>query len=182
METIAQRFDRLAGTFAARIDAVPADRWDSPSPCEGWTALDVVRHVSETPGMFFQMIGGSFTPPPPVEDGPAAAFAATRTQVQAALDDPAVAGTEFDGFMGRSTFETAVDRFLNFDLVVHGWDLARAAGIDDTVEAQDLDRVEAASSQFGDALRAPGVFGPEVEPPSGASRQDRLMAFLGRRV
>lgn len=182
METIAQRFDRLAGAFAAHIDAVPEDRWDAPSPCEGWTALDVVRHVSETPGMFFQMIGAEFTPPPPVEDGPGDAFGATRARVQAALDDPAVAGTEFDGFMGRSTFEAAVDRFLNFDLVVHGWDLARAAGIEDTIAEPDLERLEAASTQFGDALRAPGVFGPEVEPPPGASRQDRLMAFLGRRV
>lgn len=182
MESIAQRFDRLAGAFADRIDAVPDDRWDSPSPCEGWTARDVVRHVTETPAMFFQMIGADFRPVPPVEDGPAAAFATMRSQLQTSLDDPAVAGTEFDGFMGRSTFETAVDRFLNFDLVVHRWDLSRAAGIDEEIAEQDLERLEAAAAGFGDALRGPGVFGPEVEPPPGASRQDRLMAFLGRQV
>jgi hypothetical protein len=32
-----------------------------------------------------------------------------------------------------------------------------------------------------DAMRSPGAFGPEVEAPEGASGQDRLLAFLGRR-
>jgi hypothetical protein len=31
-------------------------------------------------------------------------------------------------------------------------------------------------------MRSPGVFGPRLTAPEGASRQEQLMAFLGRRV
>jgi uncharacterized protein (TIGR03083 family) len=28
-----------------RVSATPSDAWSLPSPCEGWTARDVVAHV-----------------------------------------------------------------------------------------------------------------------------------------
>jgi hypothetical protein len=43
-------------------------------------------------------------------------------------------------------------------------------------------RVREAAAQFGDALRGPNAFGPEVPAPDGADEQTRLLAFLGRRV
>ena len=181
-ETIAQRFDRLADAFAHKIDAVPEDTWGAQSPCEEWTALDVVRHVSGTPGMFYGFIGKEQPEIPPVEDGPGTAFATMRADMQRLLDDPEVAGTEFDGFFGRSTFENAVDRFLNFDLLVHGWDLARATGLDERMEPADVERLTEAAKQFGDSARAPGVFGPEVQAPAGADAQAKVLAFIGRRA
>ena len=48
------------------------------------------------------------------------------------------AGTEFDGFFGRSTFAQGVDRFLCSDLVLHGWDLARATGLDETMDPAEI--------------------------------------------
>jgi uncharacterized protein (TIGR03086 family) len=182
METTAQRYDRLAGAFAAKIDAVPADRWDAPSPCEEWKAIDVVRHVTETPGMFFGFIGKEIGELPSVDDGPAIAFAVTRAKVQAALDDPEVAGTEFEGFFGKQTFAEAIDRFICFDLLVHGWDLARATGIDEAMDPADVARLDEAARQFGDKMRGPGAFGPEVEAPANADQQAKVLAYLGREV
>ena len=181
-ETISQRFARLSGAFVDKVKAVPADKWSAPSPCEDWKAIDVVRHVSETPGMFFQMIGKEPPAVPSVDDDPVAAVEAMRANLQQALDDPEVARTEFDGFFGRSTFEAAVDRFLNFDLVVHNWDLSRATGLDEHIDDHDVQRLEVAARAFGDAARAPGVFGPELNPPEGADRQTKLLAFVGRKA
>ena len=90
------------------------------------------------------------------------------------------ATAEFEGFSGRTTFEAAVDRFLCFDLVVHGWDLARAAGLDERIDPADLGRARRQAEAFGDALRGPRAFGAEVEPPAGADDQAKLLAFLGR--
>lgn len=177
METIADRYDRLAGAFAAKIEAVPPDRWTARSPCEGWTARDVVRHVSETPGLFLGFVGQELGELP---DDPAEAFAVSRGRVLAGLTDPQIAGAEYEGFMGRMTFAEGIDRFINFDLVVHGWDLARAAGLDDRIAPEDLDRIEEASKGFGDAMRSPGAFGPAIDPPPDADRQARVLAFLGR--
>ena len=182
MTEISERYGRLADEFAAKIADVPDDRWESPSPCEGWTARDVVRHVVETQGMFLGFVGRKLEDVPSVDDDPGAAWDAARAQIARDLEDPARANEEFDGFTGRSTFETAVDRFLSFDLVVHRWDLARAAGLDDRIDPDDVARVQAAAEAFGDAMRAPGVFGPAVEPPPDADDQTRLMAYLGRSV
>jgi hypothetical protein len=33
-----------------------------------------------------------------------------------------------------------------------------------------------------EALRAPGVLGPALEPPPGADAQTKLLAYLGRRA
>lgn len=182
MEPVAARYCRLAAAFAGKVDATPDDRWAAPSPCPGWTALDVVRHVVETPGLFLGLVGRELGPVPPVEDHPAEAFAPSRGVVQADLDDPECAGTEFDGYFGRTTFAEAIDWFMCFDLLVHGWDLARAAGLDETIGDADLERLEADTEYFGDAMRGPHTFGEALEAPAGADRQVRLLALLGRRA
>ena len=180
-ESPSERYRRRAQDFAETLAAVPADRWASASPCEGWTTLDVVRHVVESPTIFFGLVGHEPEPGPPVEDTPVAAFAAVRAQVQAALDDPVLAGEEFDGMFGRMSFAAAIDRFVSFDLVVHRWDVARAAGLDTTLDPGDVAALHQAAEAFGDAARGPGAFGPALDPPEGAGAQVRLLAFLGRR-
>ena len=183
MSDIADRYDRLAADFAATVDAVPADRWTSPSPCEGWTARDVVAHIIDNHRLFEEFVGRSLDDVPPVEDDPGAAFAAARAVVSRHLHDPDAAGASFEGqVFGHMTFAGAIDRFLASDLVIHRWDLARAAGLDVTLPADEVARVRADAEGFGDTLRSPGAFGPEVPAPEGADEQTRLLAFLGRRA
>jgi uncharacterized protein (TIGR03086 family) len=181
MTEISDRYRRLSQAFADTVAAVPADRWSMPSPCEDWTARDVVRHVVETPGMFFGMIEQEYPPPPSVDDDPDAAVAHARDVMQRALDDPEIATTEFTGFFGATSFEQAVDRFVNFDLVVHRWDLARAAGLDDAMPPNEVARLTEEIAGFGDAARSPGVFGPEIDVPPDADPQARLLGQVGRR-
>jgi uncharacterized protein (TIGR03086 family) len=181
MTEVSERYRRLADAFAAKIAAVPDDAWSNPSPCEDWTARDIVTHVVGTQGMFEGLVGRSIGDLPSVEEDPAAAWDAARAVIQRNLEDPEKASVEFDGFSGRSTFEAAVDRFLCTDLVVHGWDLARATGQDDRIDPEDVVRVQGVAESFGDAMRGPQAFGPAVEPPEGADDQARLIAFLGRR-
>lgn len=183
MTEISDRYRRLSDAFADRIAAVPDDGWGSPTPCPDWNVRELVGHVVGTQDMFLQLVGRSMPDDlPSADDDPAAAWNAARAVMQADLDDPARAGVEFQGYQGPSTFEAAVDRFLNFDLVVHGWDLARATGRDETIDPDDLARIDAASRHFGEGMRSPSAFGPEVSPPSGADDQTRVLAFLGRRV
>jgi uncharacterized protein (TIGR03086 family) len=131
MTEISQRYARLADAFAAKVAAVPADRWSAPTPCENWTARELVGHVVSTQGMFLGFVGRSIGDVPSVDGDPLAAWNTVRSAVQRDLEDPEKAGAEFEGMMGKQTFEGAVDRFLSFDLIVHGWDLARATGLDE---------------------------------------------------
>lgn len=182
MSEVSERYGRLAETFQTTIAAVPADRWESPSPCQGWTGRDVVRHVIDAQGMFLGFVDRELGNIPSVDEDPLAAWMAASDIVLGNLEDPEVAAAEFKGFSGPSTFEAGVDRFLCFDLVVHGWDLARAAGLDYRMPAEEIPRIRAAAEAFGPALRSPQAFGPEVEAAPGADDQAQLLAFLGRQT
>lgn len=181
METAAERYRRLRTAFADKISRVPDERWGDPSPCEDWTARELVGHVVGTQAMFEQLVGRTLEPGPDVDADPLGAFVAATDQVQAHLDDPETAAVEFDGVFGRSTFATAVDGFLSFDLVVHGWDLARATGLDEHIDDNDVAWVRESTERLGDMLRSNGVCDPPVEVGDDASEQDKLLGFLGRR-
>lgn len=180
MRTIADRYRRLSDDFAATVAAVPEGRWSDQSPCEGWTARDVVRHVVDSSGMFLGFVGRDLGEVPSVDEDPAAAWDHARDRIQAELDDPERATTEFEGFAGKSTLEAAVDRFLCTDLVVHRWDLGRATGRDVRIDPQDMAAVRESMAPLADRMRGPGAFGPELEPPRGADEQTAFLAFFGR--
>lgn len=181
MTEISERYRRLSESFGARIAAVPADQWVNASPCEGWSARDLVRHVVETQGTFLGFIGEDMPELPSVESDPLKAWTTASSEVQERLEDPAKLKAEFQGFSGPSSFEAAVNRFLCFDLVVHTWDLAKATGQAHHMEPEDIERVRAQAEEFGPAMRGPQAFGPELPPPPDADAQQRLLAYLGRR-
>jgi len=180
MTQISERYSKLTDAFASKIANVAPDAWNNQSPCSEWKARDVVRHVVDTQGMFLGFIGEELGDIPSVDDDPAGAWKAASTAVMGNLENPAKAQAEYEGFMGKSTFEAGVDKFLCTDLVVHGWDLARATGQDDRIDTAEIPKVRAVAESFGDAMRSPGAFGPAVDPPSGADEQAKLLAFLGR--
>jgi uncharacterized protein (TIGR03086 family) len=180
MENVADRYRRLAAAMTARIAAVDPTAWSSPSPCEGWTARDVVRHLVDVHDRFEALVGLEPVQHPPVDDDPLAAFVAVRDRMQADLDDPVRREREYDGRFGRSTFGAAVDGFVCFDLVVHGWDLARATGQDETIDPDEVERLTAMVEAMGETMRANNVIGPPVEPAPGADARTRLLNALGR--
>ena len=182
MSATADRYRTLAAKMTERIAAVPDDRWEAPTPCEEWSARDLVGHLVEATGMFFGFIGKEAPSGPPVEDDPLGAFTAARDAMQAALDDPATAEQEYDGMFGRTTFAASVDGFICADLVVHAWDLARATGQDETLDPAEVRRVHELLKPMDEKMRGPGAFGPKIEPPPDADEQTQLLCFLGRQV
>ena len=180
MTEISGRYRDLATEFTRRVAAVPADRWGDPSPCAGWTALDVLRHVIDTHRTMPGWAGLSLTLRKSVDDDPLGAWDEARDSMQALLDDPERAGLEYNGFFGPTTVEQTVDRFLGFDLLIHGWDIARATGQDETLPVHEVHRVYEDVLSLGDNLRRDGVCGPEVSVPADAPEQDRLLGLLGR--
>ena len=118
---------------------------------------ELVAHVIEVHGMFQKLVGRSLVEHPEVEDDPLGAWTAVRDQMQADLDDPVRANEEYDGMLGRSTFGASVDGFVCFDLVVHGWDLARATGQDETIDPEDIEPLQAMVDSMGPMMVENGV-------------------------
>src|SRR5438067_3438415 len=134
MSETADRYRERAVAFTEKVEGVPDDRWEAQSPCEDWTARDVVRHMVSVSGMFLGFVGQDPPPAPSVDDDPKTAWSVTRDALQAALEDPKVAQQEYDGMFGKTTFEKSVGQFVCADLVVHNWDLSRATGQDDSLD------------------------------------------------
>ena len=180
-DTPAEQFRRVAGIFADRVRAVPAEAWSRPSPCDGWTARDVVGHMVEWMPGFLASIGIELAPGPAVTDDPAAAWDHVAHEVQAVLDDPARAEREFTHeHLGTDTVEHAIAMIMVGDVVIHTWDLSRATGLDETLPEDHVHNMLEGMRAMDDALRVGGQFGPKVTVPDDADEQTQLIAFSGR--
>jgi uncharacterized protein (TIGR03086 family) len=183
MSGIADRYRRVAGGFTARVRAVPEDAWERPAPCTGWVARDVVRHLVEWMPAFLAAAGGpALAAGPSVDVDPVGAWTALDVGLQALLDDPdGSARTISHPRAGTHRLDDAIAMFFVGDILVHTWDLARATGLDETLDAEVVHDMLAEMEPMDDALRASGQYGPKVEAPAGADEQTRLIAFTGRR-
>lgn len=176
----AQRHRLHADRFATLIDGV-AD-WSVPTPVKEWTARDVVGHLIDwLPG--FLAMGSDVVLPggPAVADDPAGAWRVRSQAIQAILDDPATQAVVFRSQMvGDMPLAKAIDGFYTEDIFMHSWDLARATGQDDTLDAAKCAEMLAGMQQMSDVIRSSGQFGEQQPVADDAPVQDRLMAFLGR--
>jgi uncharacterized protein (TIGR03086 family) len=179
----AARYRRVAGVFTQRVEAVPAGGWARPSPCEGWLARDVVRHLVEwVPAFFADADGPALPAAPPGEADPAGPWRALDTAIQAVLDDPDQAASEIDHpRVGKRRFDEAIGQFVLPDVFIHTWDLARATGQDETLDPAMVHDLLAGMEPLDEMLRTSGQYGPRVEVPADADEQTRLVAFTGRR-
>lgn len=182
MSEISARYRKVAAQFTQRVTAVPESAWENPAPCEGWVARDVIRHLVEwLPGFFFGT--WDIEPPsiPSVDDDPVGAWLAIDRSIQSALDDPAIAGSERATRMGPSTFEQTIDMICTGDVLLHTWDLARATGLDESLDPDEVHAMLLAMEPMDEVLRQSGHYGPRVEVPDDADEQTKLIAFIGRR-
>lgn len=179
---MSDRYERLSERFSARVEEVALDRWSSPSPCPGWTARDVVRHVVDAHGLLLGLVGRSVEAAVTVDEAPAVAWGAARAAVLAELVDRDRASATFEGFEGTTRLDDAVDRSLSFDLVIHGWDLARAAGLDARIPLADVVWATEQARSFGPTLQSSGLCAPPVHLRPGADAQTRLLALVGRQA
>ncbi|HEX5919101.1 MAG TPA: TIGR03086 family metal-binding protein [Nocardioides sp.] len=174
-------FQQRADRFTEVLEAVgrSGGDWDAPSPCDGWSARDVVGHVLETQRDFLDRQGLDAGPEPDLTD-PTAAWRAQRAHVTSVLGTDGVAAREYDGFFGRTTIAATVADFYGWDLVVHGSDVARATGQEWSVSEAEAADLHATADGWGPALHSEGVCGPAVEVGPDASVTERLLARLGR--
>ncbi len=176
----AARYRTLAAAFTTRVDAVRPDQWDLPSTCSDWKVRDLVVHVATTEHAMLEPVHIEASRSVDADTDPAGAWHEVRGIIQCVLDDPDQASRRYDGMFGTTTVGQTINDFGGFDLVVHGWDLARSTGQDDTMPPDEVESVLAMTESLGDMLRTSGVCGPEVEVATDATPQQRLLGRLGR--
>ena len=173
---------QVAGAFTKTVEGTAAEAWDAPAPVEGWLARDVVRHLVEWLPAFLERSTGIGLPAgPSVDDDPVGAWRTHTDGVQALLDDPASADRDYDfPHIGRMSLAQAIAMVYTPDVFMHRWDLARATGQDETLDARRCEEMLEGMLPMDEMLRQSGQYGPRVEVPDDADVQTRLLAFIGR--
>ena len=180
-ETTAERFRRVAGRFTDRANEVAPGAWDNPAPCDGWVARDIVGHMVEWMPGFMSSVGVELPPGPTVADDPAAAWTHLAESLQALLDDPTTAQREITHeHLGTVTVEHAIGMIMFGDIVIHTWDLARATGLDESLDSAIASEMLIGMQPIEEMLRSSGQYGPRVTVPDDADDQTKLIAFTGR--
>ncbi len=167
-----------AARFGDVVRAAPDERWSSQSPCDKWSAADVVDHLVDTEREFFARNDLDLGARP--TGSPGQVWEGHLGAVRQVLGDGSVLHRSLDGFFGPTTLGDTLVSFYALDLVVHRWDLARALGLDSEFSADEMDLLDRGIAVFGEHMYDEGVFGPAVAAPADASRQERLLAVMGR--
>ncbi len=182
MSETAERYDRIAAGFTARVLPVSAEQWSAPTPCPDWSVRDLVTHVIGTQRGVMTRINGA---DPVVVDRNGDLVAQWREASRAiagAVRDETRASTIVGGMFGEQPFESLVGRLVCTDLLVHTWDLARATGQDETLDPGGVSAAQVFLSSIDDAIRVPGGFADKITPAADADAQTRFLNFCGRAV
>ncbi|HEY1990514.1 MAG TPA: TIGR03086 family metal-binding protein [Acidimicrobiales bacterium] len=178
-----------AKRMADLIAGVAPDSLDAPTPCPKYSLGDLVDHVGGLSLAFTaaatKAMGGDTAQAP----SPAASRLGKdwRTRIPGELAALAEAWRDpaaWSGFTqaGGVDLPGEIAGLVALDeLVIHGWDIARASG-----QAYECDPPTlAAVYEFVAPMAAPGheaprIFGPVVEVPEDAPLLDRIIGLSGR--
>jgi uncharacterized protein (TIGR03086 family) len=167
VDTLAAALDQAGRA----LDAVPADQYDAPSTCDGWTVRQLASHVAASPARFGQMARGEdvdWAADPGIADGEwAAAF---RTSADDFLSGLRQLPEEQQGSAAFAVAEFAV----------HSWDLVRSTDSDVSLDDSIAETALATMQQGLTDENREGAFDPEVQVAADASAYERLAAFAGR--
>jgi uncharacterized protein (TIGR03086 family) len=185
--TVTAQIERGLDMAAGIVAGIAEHQWTAGTPCEGWTARQVVNHLVGGMRIFTAELTGQ-GPAADHEsdwlgDDPRGAFvgAAAADREARRLPDALVRPVTIS--LGRLPGPMAAVVHLT-EVVVHGVDLAIATGQVTLIDQPLCEELLAMMVGMGgiDAFRVPGVFGPEVETVETAPPHQRLAAFVGREL
>ena len=175
MQAIVDQLTSLANDFDARVQATPADAWSNQSPCEGWTARDVVVHLAGN----YNRLSGHHQPIGDEENIVESWVSAKARLEHMMTGDLSV---EFDGPFGKMPMSMFLGRFMSTDTLVHTFDLARAVGGDEHLNQDAVAMAYSGLKPMGDGIRRPGAFGAATPCADDAPLQTQFLCHVGRPV
>jgi uncharacterized protein (TIGR03086 family) len=180
-------FTRAVDQTAAIISRVRPDQADQPTPCRSFDVRALVNHVVLDVGMFTATadgVKGEQQTADVIGEDWTGSFRAVTDRLRAAWQRRGVTGRTLTLPLGEVPAEWSVGQQVT-DLVVHGWDIAKATGQSTDLDAQlaqvSLDWAEQNfQPEFRGDEASGRVFGPEVSVPKEAPPYERLAGFFGR--
>jgi len=175
--------DALAATGSI-VAGIKADQLRAKTPCEDYDVSGLLTHLISgnlwvaplVDGKTIDEVGdaldGDFGPdeyPRSAEEADRAFSSAGAMERPVAVSYGPVPGEVYAGH-----------RFI--DVLIHGWDLAKATGQDTALDPELVDACWTVINPQMELLKGSGMFGTEVPVPDDADSQTKLLATLGRRA
>jgi uncharacterized protein (TIGR03086 family) len=182
MTDVHDNYRVVSGGFGAAVTAVAPDQWGAQTPCEEWTARDLLAHVVENHRGVIASVRGGESKPLGADEDPKQAWEDAARGISEIAGDPEAAATEMDGPTGKMPAGQIIGQFVTMDVLVHTWDLARTVGAHEHLDEDCVRQAYEALKPMDAMIRQPSVFGPKLEPPEGADVQTEFLCFLGRRA
>ena len=188
-------FDALSRSRAEldrRVAAVGAGQWELPTPCSEWDVRALAQHCIGGNRMSVLLLGGA-TPEEAIAqilayrpgDSPEEVLGNFRSSA-----DAQDAAFRAPGALARVCHHPVGEipgaRLLGFrigDMTLHAWDLARALGVDESLDGEVVEYIYQSMLPMESFIATTGRFGsgPSGEVPTDAPTQLRLLDLTGRR-
>jgi uncharacterized protein (TIGR03086 family) len=182
---------RCGHRFVQLVEGIGTDRWHDETPCTEWDVRTLVNHLLYEQrwapplfdGLTVEQVGDRFE-----GDllGPDAS--AWPGMVSAAMDE-AHARVAEPGALDQTVHLSYADvpgheyvLQLTADLAIHGWDLARATGQDESLDSDVVALVLPWAEANIGLLEGSGMFGTRIDAGQDAPDSVRLLGLLGRRA
>ncbi|HEX8009121.1 MAG TPA: TIGR03086 family metal-binding protein [Trebonia sp.] len=194
-DTIIDRFLFASCEFGRRLEAIQPGQWEWSTPCTEWDIRQLVNHMTRGNLSYVHLLHG----------GTSAEFVRLRDANALGADPVASYVKSVQDCAGAFARPGALERILDYplgkvpgrqalavrtaDTVIHTWDLARAAGLDENLSASlvawiddHLGEIYAGLAETPIAAETTHRFfaAPEPAAASSGSRQDRLLHRMGR--
>jgi uncharacterized protein (TIGR03086 family) len=177
-------YHRTVEAWADRVNGVPPDHWEGPTPCRDWSVRDLVNHVVAEDlwtvplmtGSTVEEVGdrfeGDLLGDDPVRTALEAAMAATTAVAERLPDAGTVHLSYGDEHVGEYVRQLAADH------LVHAWDLGVATGTDTRLDPHLVGEIASWFADREETYRGAGAVGPRGVTHGGA--QGDLLAAFGR--
>ena len=172
---------RAAAPTTAVVRAIREDQLGAPTPCAEWDVRALVDHLLMWGPPLIGAAHKELVPPAVDGDGP------WRDRLLAQLDELTKAWSEPAAWEGTTNLggptplpAATVGGMVLSELVVHGWDLARASGQRPEWDEEVLRFVYAEVERTAEQGRAMAVYADPVAVPATAPTLDRIVGLTGR--
>jgi uncharacterized protein (TIGR03086 family) len=171
-------------TFGAKVTAITPHRWLHATPCTDWSVREVVNHVTSEHlwvphllrGETIAEVGDRYDGDV-LGDDPVSAWERASALSRVAWEYASPDAVVHLSFGDNPALEYGVQMLT--DLVIHGWDVSRGAGLDESIEPEAAAVVLAYLEANAKAWHAAGIFAAPVEVDSDDPGA-RLLGLSGR--